>query len=253
MSLGITHGSTFGSDHYIIELKISLPGFKCPKPRVQECTDWDLFRQKRSERGVESIEAWCADVVDDTAQATKEVENPTQANAIDSRLHRMLEAYRSLYDRWKSTGKRFPKLRKRAARLYKDIESYAGQLNHQRWQQLCNEIQGQLHTKNPWHLFRRILAPDDTKGEKRKLLTKIVREHEGDMASIFEELKTKYLDSPSSSNTGDMVYSGEPNERLDAPITEHELRRALEDLKTSSAPGADKVTNKMLRIWTTNR
>lgn len=114
---------------------------------------------------------------------------------MDERLRGMLEAYKSIYGRWQRTGKQYPKLLKRAAKLCKEIEHYAQQLNQQQGHQLWDELQRQLHIKNPWSLFRRLLAPEDTKVEKRKLLTKIVRDHDGDMKSIFGNSR-KYTLTP---------------------------------------------------------
>lgn len=42
-------------------------------------------------------------------------------------------------------------------------------------------------------------------------------------------------------------YRGSPNETLDAPITEAEVRSALLLIRPGSAPGADGVINKLLR------
>ncbi|KAG0422985.1 hypothetical protein HPB47_001219 [Ixodes persulcatus] len=44
-----------------------------------------------------------------------------------------------------------------------------------------------------------------------------------------------------------LEYDGAPNEELDAPITEAEVRAEILGLKTKSAPGPDEITNKILR------
>ncbi|KAG0429019.1 hypothetical protein HPB47_024019 [Ixodes persulcatus] len=113
---------------------------------------------------------------------------------MDNRLQHMLMAYRSIYRRWKETKKKYPKLRRWAAKLISEIEEYAQQLNQQQWQQMCDELQGRLQTKRPWSLFRYMMAPDDTKLEKRKLLTKLVRELDG--GDIYARLRSLYLESP---------------------------------------------------------
>lgn len=238
-----------GSDHYIIHIALTLDGHRGRNVPNQTYTNWDAFRNLRNEgnRPLQDIEEWAAKLVDDHQSVTRKIENPTQARSMDDKLKNMLDAYKSLYERWLHTGKRYPKLRRRAARLCKEIEVYAQLLNQQLWQQNCDELQGQLHTKNPWPLFRRLLAPEETKTEKRKLLAKIVRDHEGSMDNIFEELKEIYLKSPSRNPIHSKHYAGDGNVELDAPITEQETRKAIMGLKTSSAPGADRVTNKMLR------
>ncbi|CAN7948698.1 unnamed protein product, partial [Ixodes pacificus] len=126
--------------------------------------------------------------------STTKIENPTHSRTMDSKLQHMLMAYRSIYRRWKDTKKKYPKLRRRAAKLSSEIEAYAQQLNQQQWQQMCNELHGRLHTKSPWSLFRYMMAPDDTKLEKRKLLTKLVRELHGE--DTYARLISLYLESP---------------------------------------------------------
>lgn len=234
-----------GSDHYVIETRVPLPGYKSAKFPTQKCTDWDKFRQKRKDRPLHTIEEWCAQLVEDHESVTTEVENPTQARTMDSKLQHMLEAYRSIYRRWRNTGKRYRKLRKKAAKLSKEIEEHAQKLNQQQWQQICDELQGRLHTKSPWTLFRRMLAPEDTKLEKRKLLAKLVRDLKDD--EIYNKLRTQYLESPPSTTEIPTEYEGAINDKLDAPITESEVRKAMAGVKTTSAPGQDKITNRMLR------
>ncbi|KAM7307919.1 uncharacterized protein ISCGN_011555 [Ixodes scapularis] len=103
-----------GSDHFVIETRVPLPGYKSAKFPTQKCTDWDKFRQKRKDRPLHTIEEWCAQLVEDHESVTTEVENPTQARTMDSKLQHMLEAYRSKYRRWRNTGKRYRKLRKKS-------------------------------------------------------------------------------------------------------------------------------------------
>ncbi|KAG0414968.1 hypothetical protein HPB47_007849 [Ixodes persulcatus] len=222
-----------GSDHYVIETR---------------------FRQKRKDRPLHTIEEWCAQLVEDHESVTTEIENPTQARTMDRRLQHMLEAYGSIYRRRRNTGKRYHKLRKRAAKLSKEIEEYAQKLNQQQWQQMCDELQGRLHTKSPWTLFRRMLAPEDTKLEKRKLLAKPVRDLKDEV--IYNKLRTPYLESPPSTTEIPAEYEGAINNKLDAPITESEVRKAMAGVKKTFAPGQDKITNRMLRnlddnsLWT---
>ncbi|KAG0425525.1 hypothetical protein HPB47_027323 [Ixodes persulcatus] len=207
-----------GSDHYIIQIALKLDGHRDRNVPKQTYTNWDAFRNLRNEgnRPIQEIEEWAAKLVEDHQFVTRKIENPTQARSMDEKLKNMLDAYKSIYERWLHTGKRYPKLRRRAARLSKEIEVYAQQLNQQLWQPNCDELQGQLHTKNPWPLFRRLLAPEETKTEKRKLLAKIVRDHEGSMDKLFEELKEIYLKSPSRNPIHSKHYAGDGNVELDS-------------------------------------
>lgn len=112
-----------------------------------------------------------------------------------------------------------------------------------------DELQGRLHNKSPWTLFRRMLAPEDTKLEKCKLLAKLIRDLKDE--EIYNKLRTQYLESPPSTMEILAEYEGAINDKLDAPITESEVRKAMTGVKTTSAPGQDKIMNHMLQTSTT--
>lgn len=108
-----------GSDHFIMHVELMLEGYFRRAAPHQMCRNWDAFRSLREEEGrpLQDIEEWTASIVEDQRAVTREVENPTQARSMDERLRGMLEAYKSIYGRWQNTGKRYPKLHKRAAKL----------------------------------------------------------------------------------------------------------------------------------------
>ncbi|KAG0424578.1 hypothetical protein HPB47_028204 [Ixodes persulcatus] len=146
-------GENLGSDHFILEITLGTQIEGQVKPPTCSVTDWDAFREMRRNRGpITSIEQWAKQVTEDQREATKDTPNPTQARTMDTRLQSMVEAYYSLYQRWKDTGKIHKKLRKRAVQLFRDIEEHAKYLNEQYWKQTCDGLKGQLHTKSPWAL-----------------------------------------------------------------------------------------------------
>lgn len=105
----------------------------------------------------------------------------------------MLDAYKSIYERWLHTGKRYPH-GERLDYVKKFKYTHSNSINSCGSKTAMNSRDS--YTQK-WPLFRKLLAPEETKTEKRKLLAKIVRDHEGSMDSIFEELKEIYLKSPS--------------------------------------------------------
>ncbi|KAM7312835.1 hypothetical protein ISCGN_009739 [Ixodes scapularis] len=76
-------------------------------------------------------------------------------------------------------------------------------------------------------------------------MSRLIHHHRGDMDAFLQELQTRYIGNQIPTTVPD--YCGSPNEELDSPILEYEVRAALQKLKTTSAPGADGVRNKTLR------
>ncbi|KAH7987775.1 hypothetical protein HPB52_025546 [Rhipicephalus sanguineus] len=66
-----------------------------------------------------------------------------------------------------------------------------------------------------------------------------------DLSSMFSNLASKRMPPPTQIPMRD--YVGAPNEELGWPITEAEVRHALNKVRTTTAPGPDSVTNKTLR------
>ncbi|KAG0424035.1 hypothetical protein HPB47_000211 [Ixodes persulcatus] len=156
----------------------------------------------------------------------------------------MWQARQSLHNRW-LRQKHNRTLQLRIARLDQDIAEYATNLTHQQWHQICDNMQGSLGMVKTWHLLKHLLDQENTKAEHRRNMSRLLHHHRGDMDAFLQELQTRYIGNQIPTTVPD--YCGSPNEELDSPILEYEVRAALQKLKTTSAPGADGVRNKTLR------
>ncbi|KAG0420518.1 hypothetical protein HPB47_003455 [Ixodes persulcatus] len=111
-----------GSDHYIIEIKIT--GHMLPKQynKTQRITDWHAFRAARKERElvIGNLQEWCATLQQDASRATKTVQ--TEENeCVDSHLLHMWEARDSLKRRL-TRSKHNRALRRKVIELQRTIE-----------------------------------------------------------------------------------------------------------------------------------
>lgn len=156
----------------------------------------------------------------------------------------MWTALRSLRKRWKANKHNKP-LRKKIAELTQKTEKYATELATTRWGQMCDNLRGTLSMKRTWSLLRHLLDPSQSKTAQTNRMTQLIHSYPGTQQQLLINLKEKYF--PTGEQHALPEYRGAPNTLLDADITEAEVRAALVNLKTTSAPGKDGVTNKMLR------
>ncbi|KAM7295717.1 uncharacterized protein ISCGN_020989 [Ixodes scapularis] len=96
-----------------------------------------------------------------------------------------------------------------------------------------------------WGLLRHLLDSINSKTQSGIRLSKARHAFEGTDAEFMDKLVNMYIGDTAS--TPLLEYDGAPNEELDAPITEAEVRAEILGLKTKSAPGPDEITNKILR------
>nr|XP_050025174.1 uncharacterized protein LOC126520059 [Dermacentor andersoni] len=141
------------------------------------------------------------------------------------------------------------RLRRRIAYLDREIEHHTTVLARQQWEQLCSGISGQLGCKQSWHLLRHLLDPASAKSVARQQLQRVVRAYPGDTPSLIADLAAKYLQLPPPGTSSPPLESnsGAPNPELDADIPEAEVYAALHKLRTTSAPGPDRIPNKLLQ------
>ncbi|KAG0427990.1 hypothetical protein HPB47_025010 [Ixodes persulcatus] len=219
-----------GSDHYVLKTTIRAgPG----KPRGRKCkiTEWNKFRELLGEYETED-------------RTTKVIPEEADVAASDGRLLHLWEAKASLQERQR-TQRNNRSLRRRIAQLSRTIETYAGQVTRQQWQDTCDGFDGQPNVPKTWNILRHLLDPDGCKTAQRSKMCEIIRSHKGDEDDLVEEIRKRYIgDNPPRTPT---TYGGADNEVLDADISVFEVTETLRDLKTKSAPGPDGVTNKMLR------
>ncbi|KAG0427692.1 hypothetical protein HPB47_025277 [Ixodes persulcatus] len=120
-------------------------------------------------------------------------------------------------------------LRRRIARLDRDIEDHANQ-----WESTCSSMEGQLRLRKTWNLLRCLFDPDSSKTLQRQNLNKITDTYNGTDKQLLHEMQNR-------------DYAGRDNPTIDEEITEAEARAEILRLRTKSATGPDGITNKILR------
>lgn len=240
-----------GSDHYILATH-----FPTTPKRQKEFffTDWDKFRKIRNERPPPttrlSLEQWMDQIREDIKSNTHNICTDLPVEKMDSRLAHLLEAKQSLLNRWK--GQRLNRrLRKKIAELNRTIEEYCHTLSKQQWDEVCNSVDGQMRNGRNWNLLKHLLDDTNTRSNQQHVMAKLL--HTATRVKTTEEvlnsLVEKYLPVGPRQETSVAYadYLGPPNSDLDADISTEEVRRALHELNSKSAPGPDGITNRTLR------
>lgn len=238
----------FGSDHYILEI-VTSTGPKRRSARAPTLVDWDTFRAKRAAREADTpeildIDIWAQDLCQDAKAVTHTLDQADHLEIADSRLLHLWEAKRGLENRLKR--QRWNRnLRRRIARLNKEIEDHAAKLTQQNWDDICNQMDRNMGVSKTWHLLRHLLDPTGSRTTQRQNLQKLVHEYAGPPEDLFLELKDRYIGNAPIQAFPD--YAGPENTQLDSPITVDEVRAEIARLNCKSATGPDAVSNKILR------
>ncbi|XP_049267541.1 protein crumbs-like, partial [Rhipicephalus sanguineus] len=195
----------------------------------------------RSDPGGEVSEMLLQDAEEFTTDALAEEDGPRP----DAKLITLLENQQTLQAEWLKR-KHDRQLKLALAQAETEVQKYSQELRSAQWMQLCNRLNGQLGSKNPWFLFRHLLDPDNSKGATAKKVSQLLRMHPASDQEIIQELTSRYFNT----ETDDLAYaeySGEANENIDADITEAEnLPKELDKISLiRHAIYADDVT-----IWT---
>lgn len=236
----------FGSDHYII-VSILKEGLQTRRARAPAVVEWDKFRDIRraQELGpIRNIEEWTTALKSDVKETTKTLEGDNAPEIADSRLLHMWEAKQSMERRLKNQ-KWNRNLRRRIARHNKEMEDNTFRLCEQNWANKCDEMEGSMNLSKTWNILRHLLDPASSKTQSGIRLAKARHAFVGNDDYFMKKLIETFVGETSRTPLPD--YGGAPNEALDAPITEAEVRAEIVRLRTKSAPGPDGVTNKMLR------
>ncbi|KAH6933929.1 hypothetical protein HPB50_019039 [Hyalomma asiaticum] len=135
-------------------------------PRGSTLTNWDSFRTCRAARTyapITNINEWAKQLQSDVQSVTRPLPEDCPSDTVDSRLLHLWDAKASLERRWRR--QRWNRtLRRRLARLIKEIEIHAAALSRQNWDSLCDRLDGnmkvirtlQAHTQQTTRLIRRI-------------------------------------------------------------------------------------------------
>lgn len=121
----INTGENLRSDHHVLE--IALPVSAAPaaaNKQKKRITDWTLFRTRADEEqedDITDIDAWTKALVRTIADATTEHEADEETPQLASRLAHLLDARRSLQERWKKWRKTNRRLPTKIAKLGREI------------------------------------------------------------------------------------------------------------------------------------
>ncbi|XP_049274235.1 uncharacterized protein LOC125759460 [Rhipicephalus sanguineus] len=210
-----------------------------------QIVDWDRFRSIRltnsSSSAITDLSAWTETLLADVRTATSTIPAAPHSSMADSRLLHLWEAYHVVHRRWTHNRR----LRLRLARLASEMEEHCSSLLRQQWGQTCDRMAGNLGLRDTWSLLRVLLDPTHTKASQRKDISHLLHSSPLTDTEFLAALRDRYLctDPPIPLP----AYTGSPNPDLDADISLGEVRAALFTLRTTSAPGADRITNKALR------
>ncbi|XP_037504870.1 uncharacterized protein LOC119379639 [Rhipicephalus sanguineus] len=163
---------------------------------------------------------------------------------MDSRLAHLGEAKKSIQKRL-YRQKHNRNLRRKIAQLNKHIETHCAQLCNQECDEVCDAMDGNINTGKTWKILKHLLDPTATKTAAKAEMTKIRHKYKRSIREMGDQIAKLYLDRSPAVEHRD--YSGSPNDHLDRDFSQQEIRAVLQAIKTKSAPGPDKVTNKMLR------
>lgn len=241
---------SLGSDHFIIALDLQPIHSLASKPRQQYLTNWHQFRTESEQISpptsidASSLTTWIAELLTAKRSQDRPLEPEIPSDVVDTRLHHLWEAYRSIERRWRA-GKHRRRLRARLAQLQKTIEAHALELARLQWAQLCDQMRGNLGMRRTWHLLRHLLDPSSSRTQTQSRLTQLVHKYPGTNTQLLDYLQATYIAQGPTFIAPH--YSGPPQPELDREITQAEVRAALLQIRTNTAPGPDGITNKLLR------
>ena len=88
---------------------------------------------------------------------TKTITNTEDHPTVDNYLLALWTKRRCLIQRWKK-NKHNQNIQRRIYEITQESQQYAEHLAMQHWNQLCDNMNGQLHTARVWHMFRALLG-----------------------------------------------------------------------------------------------
>lgn len=234
-----------GSDHRLVELSVPL-AVRRKEFRPQGLVNWDAFRRLGPEGEISDLGEWSASLVDAARSAERPVVVESEdVGLVDSRLGALVEARDSLRSRWRER-KNNRALRKRVAQLNEDIRRHCEALSRQQWDDVCNRAEGKMHSGDTWKLLRHLLDESRTRSFQCRRMGEVVGRAVRELGE--EGVRRQLLDTflPSCGREVHPEYTGVDNAELDKDFELWEVRAALLRINRRSAPGLDRVDNKML-------
>ncbi|XP_075730616.1 uncharacterized protein LOC142772299 [Rhipicephalus microplus] len=199
-------------------------------PDLSMCVNTDVVSWKNNEKEdpIKNIGSWCKKILSDVEKATKEIEwaywweeegpgdgrteapDPTR---VDSHLAHLLLAKKLM--------------------------------QHRESEELCNTMDGNMSAARTWKILKHLLDPTSTRTTVQTEMAKLRHKYKGDLEALMDEIVRTHLTRTEGLDNAE--YTGAPNEELDADFSVQEIRVVLQPVKMKSAPGPDKITNKILR------
>ncbi|KAH7985883.1 hypothetical protein HPB49_026240 [Dermacentor silvarum] len=87
------------------------------------------------------------------------------------------------------------KLRRRIAKIERDIEAHSATLQRQQWGQICNTLNGQMGCKKTCHYLRHLIDPSSSKSAVRKQFELIIHQYPGTDEELLDELANHYMNT----------------------------------------------------------
>lgn len=154
----INTGENLGSDHYILSITFPTKQLKTKAKEIRT-TDWDKFREFRNKtapKEINNLSDWVSSLIEDVSSASVVVSVDKEEQIADSKLLHLWEAHKGLQ-------KHNKRLREKITEIERRIEEHTLTLQTQQWNQICENMNGQLENKKTWHLLRHLLDPEQTR------------------------------------------------------------------------------------------
>lgn len=186
-----------GSDHYIVATTITTTSSNV-NSRMTRITEWDKFRHIRNNgretiNEITDIDSWVRQIIDDVNTATEEIpRGQEEPKDVDAKLAHMWLAKKRLQQRLQA-HKHLRNLRRRIAKLNKQIQDYTRQLANQSWNSLCEAMDRHIDNKKTWHLLRYLDDPENNRTTQKHNLSKLIHTYPGTEQQLIQELCHKYL------------------------------------------------------------
>ncbi|KAH8038364.1 hypothetical protein HPB51_001332 [Rhipicephalus microplus] len=154
--------------------------------------------------------SWCKKILADVEKATKEIEwtdwwegegpdgerteapDPTR---VDSCLAHLILAKKSMQHRV-SKQKFNEKLRKKIAKVHREIETHCSRLCKQEWEELCNTMNGNVSTGCTCKIWKHLLDPASTRLAVRTEMAKLRHKYKDDPEALTAEISEILLHRP---------------------------------------------------------
>ncbi|KAH6924585.1 hypothetical protein HPB50_019623 [Hyalomma asiaticum] len=120
---------------------------------------------------------------------------PCEITCVDSRLAHLIQAKKSMQQRL-SKQKYNKKLRRRITELDKEIETQCNRICEQKWEEVCNTMDGNINTGKTWKLLKHLLHPTSTRTAVRTEMTKLKHKHRDNMQAFGDEIIRVHLTRP---------------------------------------------------------